>query len=163
MSDLVKRLRGWPGPRGAEVSFQETMGEAADLIETQSARTAELEAALKKIVEKTRHAHPMSYESGYYRIAHDALEGGGKMSDDLVKRLRNTPNWMREEYAHYKDGLKVFDRAPFEAAYALEAQAARIAELEAALRDVLPYVDTCNSSHREAQAKGYAALEGGKE
>ena len=54
------------------------------------------------------------------------------MSDDLVKRLRNTPNWMREEYAHYKDGLKVFDRAPFEAAYALEAQAARIAELEAA-------------------------------
>lgn len=43
-----------------------------------------------------------------------------------------------------------------------EAQAARIAELEAALRDVLPYVDTCNSSHREAQAKGYAALEGGK-
>lgn len=38
----------------------------------------------------------------------------------------------------------------------------RIAELEAALRDVLPYVDTCNSSHREAQAKGYAALEGRK-
>lgn len=36
----------------------------------------------------------------------------------------------------------------------------RIAELEAALRDVLPYVDTCNSSHREAQAKGYATLEG---
>jgi hypothetical protein len=47
-------------------------------IETQSARIAELEAALKKIVEKTRHAHPMSYESGYYRIAHDALEGGKK-------------------------------------------------------------------------------------
>ena len=62
------------------------------------------------------------------------------MSDDLVKRLRNTPNWMREEYAHYKDGLKVFDRAPFEAAYALEAQAARIAELEAALDDALTYV-----------------------
>ncbi len=41
--------------------------------------------------------------------------------------------------------------------------AARIAELEAALRDVLPYVDTCNSSHREAQAKGYAALEGRKD
>jgi hypothetical protein len=39
----------------------------------------------------------------------------------------------------------------------------RIAELEAALRDVLPYVDTCNSSHREAQAKGYAALEGEKQ
>ena len=43
----------------------------------------------------------------------------------------------------------------------LKTQAARIAELESALRDVLPYVDTYNSSHREAQAKGYAALEGG--
>ena len=32
--------------------------------------------------------------------------------------------------------------------------------LREGLRDVLPYVDTCNSSHREAQAKGYAALEG---
>ena len=39
----------------------------------------------------------------------------------------------------------------------------RIAELEAALRDVLPYVDTCNSWHREAQAKGYAVLKGGKD
>ena len=53
------------------------------------------------------------------------------MSEDIVKRLRNTPNWMREEYAHYKDGLKVFDRAPFEAAYALEAQAAEITRLRA--------------------------------
>ena len=55
------------------------------------------------------------------------------MSDDLVKQLRNTPNWMREEYAHYKAGLKVFDRAPFEAAYALEAQAAEITSLRAEL------------------------------
>lgn len=55
------------------------------------------------------------------------------MSDDIVKRLRNTPNWMREEYAHYKDGLKVYDRAPFEAAYALEAQAAEITRLRAEL------------------------------
>lgn len=66
-----------------------------------------------------------------------------KESDDLVKRLRATT-----------DGATVNPDGP-------EA-AARIAELEAALRDVLPYVDTCNSSHREAQAKGYAALEGGK-
>jgi len=49
------------------------------------------------------------------------------------------------------------------AADRIEAQAARIAQLEAALRDVLPYVDTCNSSHREAQARGYAALAGGKD
>jgi hypothetical protein len=53
------------------------------------------------------------------------------MSDDLVKRLRNTPNWMREEYGHYKDGLKVYDRAPFEAADALDAQAAEITRLRA--------------------------------
>ena len=50
-----------------------------------------------------------------------------------------------------------------EAADRIEELETRITELEAALRDVLPYVDTCNSWHREAQAKGYAALEGGKE
>lgn len=44
-----------------------------------------------------------------------------------------------------------------------DAMQKRIAELEAALCDVLPYVDTCNSSHREAQAKGYAVLKGGKQ
>ena len=38
-------------------------------------RIAELEAALKKIVRKTRHAHPMAYVSEYYRIAQAALEG----------------------------------------------------------------------------------------
>lgn len=43
------------------------------------------------------------------------------MSDDLVKRLRTEPNWMREDYPQY------------EAADRIEAQAARIAELEAQL------------------------------
>ena len=92
------------------------------------------------------------------------------MSDDLVKRLRNTPNWMREEYAHYKDGLKVFDRAPFEAAYALEAQAARIAELE----NLVAYLCGKNTDHIRVAlagnptvvdavvARAEAALEGGK-
>ena len=63
---------------------------------------------------------------------------------NLVARLRNTPNWLREEYGHYKDGLKVFDRAPFEAAEALEFQSANIVSLRAesarlreALRDLL--------------------------
>jgi len=37
---------------------------------------------------------------------------------------------------------------------------AEVERLREVLRDVLPYVDTCNSSHKEAQAKGYAALEG---
>ena len=43
------------------------------------------------------------------------------MSDDLVKRLRTEPNWMREDYPQS------------EAADRIEAQAARIAKLEAAL------------------------------
>ena len=86
------------------------------------------------------------------------------MSDDLVKRLRNTPNWMREEYAHYKDGLKVFDRAPFEAAYALEAQAARIAELEAALQSIVEYCDDPYLPYyKDILSKARAALEGKKD
>lgn len=35
-------------------------------------RIAELEAALQEIVKRTRHAHPMSYVSDYYRIANAA-------------------------------------------------------------------------------------------
>ena len=98
------------------------------------------------------------------------------MSDDLVKSLRNTPNWMREEYAHYKDGLKVFDRAPFEAAYALEAQAARIAELEAALLNLIEHTLDCEleldkfhglgndagAGMSSVLCEARAALEGGK-
>ena len=48
------------------------------------------------------------------------------MSDDLVKRLRNTPNWKREGYGNYKSAMVHYDRAPFEAAD-------RIEELEAEL------------------------------
>lgn len=44
--------------------------------------------------------------------------------DDLVKRLRNTPNWMREGFQDWKDNVRTYDRAPFEAAD-------RIEELEA--------------------------------
>ena len=46
------------------------------------------------------------------------------MGDDLVKRLRNTPNWMREGFQEWKDNVRTYDRAPFEAAD-------RIEELEA--------------------------------
>jgi regulator of replication initiation timing len=42
------------------------------------------------------------------------------MSDDLVTRLRNTPNWKREEYGNWKDATSVYDRAPFEAADEIE-------------------------------------------
>jgi len=44
MSDLVRRLRGYPGKRGMEKPFHVTMDEAADRIE-------KLEAALRKIAE----------------------------------------------------------------------------------------------------------------
>lgn len=47
------------------------------------------------------------------------------MSDDLVKRLRTEPNWMREDYPQS------------EAADRIEAQAARIAELEAAVATLM--------------------------
>jgi hypothetical protein len=43
MSDLIKRLRGWPGPRGGEVPYVETMAEAADEIE-------KLRAALRGVL-----------------------------------------------------------------------------------------------------------------
>jgi hypothetical protein len=39
---------------------------------------------------------------------------------DLIQHLRNTPNWQREAYADWKTGTAVYDRAPFEAADALE-------------------------------------------
>ena len=45
---------------------------------------------------------------------------------DLVKRLRNTPNWMREGFQDWKDNVRTYDRTPFEAAD-------RIEELEAEL------------------------------
>ena len=46
------------------------------------------------------------------------------MNDELVKRLRNTPNWMREGYKHWKDNVQTYDRAPFEAADRIEALSA---------------------------------------
>lgn len=35
---------------------------------------------------------------------------------DLVERLRDTPNWMRESFGSWKDCVLKYDRAPFEAA-----------------------------------------------
>lgn len=65
--------------------------------------------------------------------------------DDLVKRLRADPNWLREDYSQS------------EAADLIEAQAARIAELEATLRELL-------NAEMDAIVKRVsgAALAGGK-
>jgi len=56
--------------------------------------------------------------------------------DELVARLRNTPNWKREAFGgSWKDGLgEQFDRAPFEAADLIEKLDD---ELEAALAGIL--------------------------
>ena len=79
------------------------------------------------------------------------------MSDDLVATLEALGE--DDFYCFPATTKAAIDRAVAE----IDRLRPRIAELEAALRDVLPYVDTCNSSHREAQAKGYAALAGGKD
>ena len=66
------------------------------------------------------------------------------MSDDLVKRLRTEPNWMREDYPQS------------EAADRIEAQAARIAELEAALQDAARVLHKAGEQFSE-YAKKHAA------
>ena len=48
---------------------------------------------------------------------------------DLISRLRDTPNWMRESYGSWKDCVLKYDRAPFEAADEIE-------KLRAALNDI---------------------------
>jgi predicted kinase len=55
------------------------------------------------------------------------------MSDDLVKRLRDTPNWKREEYGDYKSAMAHYDRAPFEAANRIEELEAKLAKAVVAL------------------------------
>lgn len=40
--------------------------------------------------------------------------------NDIVERLRNTPNWMREPFANWKDAACAYDRAPFDAADEIE-------------------------------------------
>jgi uncharacterized Zn finger protein len=39
---------------------------------------------------------------------------------DIVERLRNTPNWMREAFGSWKSAMLSYDRAPFEAADEIE-------------------------------------------
>lgn len=42
------------------------------------------------------------------------------MTDDIVQRLRATPNWKRESFGAWKDCVLTYDRAPFEAADEIE-------------------------------------------
>lgn len=66
---------------------------------------------------------------------------------DLIERLRDTPNWMRESYGSWKDCVLTYDRAPFEAADALSVLRCQVESLHAALVKVL---DT-----HEKEAKAY--------
>jgi len=65
------------------------------------------------------------------------------MSDDLVKRLRDTPNWKREEYGDYKYAGVHYDRAPFEAANRIEELEKQNASLEAKLAKVEDRLFNC--------------------
>lgn len=64
------------------------------------------------------------------------------MIDDLVKRLRNTPNWMREGFQDWKDNVRTYDRAPFEAADRIEELAAKLDEALRALERIELSTDT---------------------
>jgi len=67
MSDLVRRLRGYPGKRGMEKPFHVTMHEAADYIE-------KLEAALRAIIVHCEVPAPPNVEA-LKMFARKALEG----------------------------------------------------------------------------------------
>lgn len=47
-------------------------------------------------------------------------------TEELVVRLRNTPNWSREDFTDWKTGTSKYDRAPFEAADRIEELQARL-------------------------------------
>ena len=76
------------------------------------------------------------------------------MSDDLVKRLRDTPNWMREGFQDWKDNMRTYDRAPFEAAD-------RIEELEAEnrlFRDAVYIDDLTVTMQADDRSKAMVAM-----
>jgi hypothetical protein len=60
---------------------------------------------------------------------------------DILQKLKNWKPWAT-------GGQKIV----------LEETIAEIERLREALRDVIPYVDTCNAEHREAQARARAVL-----
>ena len=75
------------------------------------------------------------------------------MSDDLVKRLRDTPNWKRETFWDYKSATSVYDPAPFEAAEA------RIEELEAERDEALNQLDSARHSVNVLEKRVAKAVE----
>lgn len=96
---------------------------------TPEALHAAMEAAADAAMLKCRNDWGLAVEKAYQlgeAAAQAALAKQGEpvASDraDLIRRLRNTPNWMRESYGSWKDCTMIYDRAPFEAADALESE-----------------------------------------
>ena len=82
------------------------------------------------------------------------------MSDDLVKRLRNTPNWKREEYGDYKSARVHYDRAPFEAADRIEELQAKLTKAVEALGKIERQPDYRLPSPQEIARTTLAELKG---
>lgn len=88
MSDLVKNLRNWSSLHGGQYSSELTT-QAADLIEQQQARIAELEhraeeAEIRLSIVLDKHGEPDSYECVVYDLT--PLESEKKLQDS-IKRL----------------------------------------------------------------------------
>lgn len=62
--------------------IEEGIEDCLDEINRLRERVAELEAALHKVAEKSKHAFIMSYEADYYRIATMALKGEKDENDN---------------------------------------------------------------------------------
>jgi len=75
-------------------------------------------------------------------IVGQSVSTAGLCHTELVERLRNTPNWKREEFRGWKENCAVFDRAPFEAADEIERLRAEMDALFDAIRAVYKDVGT---------------------
>lgn len=58
---------------------------------------------------------------------------------DLIERLRNTPNWQRESFEHWKTATSIYDRAPFEAADEIERLRAELKALQDPTEDAAAF------------------------
>jgi hypothetical protein len=91
-----------------------------------------------------------------------APSDGEREATDIVVRLRNTPNWQRESFEHWKSCTLQYDRAPFDAAEEIErlraASAARSAEIQQ-LREALTKVLRAFPTDLDMAEAGWKAKE----
>lgn len=76
MTDLIKRLRGWPGPRGAEIPHLQTMTEAADKIGDLESENEQLTKACKEWAEVSQqnYQRAKAAQAAMEEHKHGALE-----------------------------------------------------------------------------------------